>query len=124
MPDDTTSAPANKGEAPSDKPNDSDSLSNLKTQLAKHRAYHERVKAINAALRKARINTYDDDAEARGREVLMAVLGDELLVTMYLPQLMRFSRGERTVQFPSSVLVKNGQTINAIERRMAELSRN
>jgi hypothetical protein len=98
-------------------------LSDLQTQLSKHETYHARVKAINSALRSAGIKTSDPDAEQRVREVLLTVLGEEQLVAMYERQLWKFSRGQRSPKFPTEVLVKNGRAINAIRKRLEEVSR-
>jgi hypothetical protein len=123
MPTICTPAPDIKGAAD----NESSPLSSLQTQLSKHQTFHGRVKAINAALRKARIDPAAADAEARCREVLTEVLIEERLVEMYLRQLWQVGRGGRYVAFPASVLVKNGQTIRALrdglERGENETSR-
>lgn len=111
MPHDTTLAPNDKGA--SDKVT-TPPLSTLQSQLAKHQLFHERVKAVNTALRRARISPSAEDAHARSREVLTAVLEDERLVEMYLRQLWQVGRAGRYVVFPTSVLVKNGQTIRAL----------
>jgi hypothetical protein len=78
------------------------------------------VKAINTALRKARIDPADPDAAERSREVLRGVLQDERLVEMYLRQLWQVGRGGRYLKFPASVLVKNGQTIRSIQESLTE----
>jgi hypothetical protein len=78
------------------------------------------VKAINSALRKARIAPSDPDASARSREVLTSVLKDERLVEMYLRQLWQVGRGGGYLKFPSSVLVRNGQTIRSIQETLTE----
>ena len=111
MPHDTTPAPRDKGASYNDS---SPPHSELQTQLSKHQTFHERVKAVNSALRKARINPASGDAYARSREVLTAVLEDERLVEMYLRQLWQVGRGGRYVAFPASVLVRNGQTIRSL----------
>jgi hypothetical protein len=94
--------------------------SELQTQLAKHQTFHERVKAINSTLRKARIAPAVPDAYERSREVLTSVLGDERLVEMYLRQLWQVGRGGRHLKFPASVLIKNGQTIRSIQETLTE----
>jgi hypothetical protein len=78
------------------------------------------VKAINSALRKARIDPAAEDASERSREVLTAVLENERLVEMYLRQLWQVGRAGRYLKFPSSVLARNGQTIRQIEASIRE----
>ena len=117
MPHDTTTAPNDKGASYNESPG---KLSTLQSQLAKHQLFHERVKAVNTALRKARINPADPEAYARSREVLTSVLKEERLVEMYLRQLWQVGRAGRYVAFPSSVLVKNGQTIRSIQESLTE----
>jgi hypothetical protein len=115
MPNDTTPAPNDKGASY----NDSNSpLSTLQSQLAKHQLFHERVKAVNTALRKARIDPASGDAYARSREVLTSVLADERLVEMYLRQLWQVGRVESYLKFPSAVLVRNGQTIRTLRESL------
>lgn len=120
MPNDTTPAPDIKGAAD----NESTSpLSSLQTQLSKHQTFHGRVKAINAALRKARIDPTAPDAYERCREVLTGVLTEGRLVEMYLRQLWQTGRGGRYVAFPASVLVRNGQTILSLKAGIEEAGR-
>jgi hypothetical protein len=128
MPHHTTPTPNDKGASYNDS---TPPLSTLQTQLAKHQTFHERVKAINSALRKARIEPAAEDAYARSREVLLSVLENERLVEMYLRQLWQvvprrgisadgIPRRGHYVAFPSSVLVKNGQTIRSIQESLTE----
>lgn len=115
MPTICTPAPDDKGASYNE---GTPPLSPLQTQLSKHQTFHERVKAVNAALRRAKIQPNAPDAPERSREVLSGVLGDERLVEMYLRQLWQVSRGESYLKFPSSVLVRNGQTIRALRESL------
>lgn len=114
MPNDTTPAPNDKGA--------SDKIpsphSELRTQLSKHETFHERVKAVNAALRRAKINPSAEGASERSREVLSGVLGDDRLVEMYLRQLWSVGRSGTYLKFPSAVLVRNGQTIRSLRESL------
>lgn len=117
MPTICTPAPDDKGASYNESP---PTLSSLQTQLSKHETFHERVKAVNAALRRAKIRPADPDALERSREVLSGVLKDERLVEMYLRQLLSVGRGGRYLKFPSSVLVRNSQTIRALRESLDE----
>jgi hypothetical protein len=117
MPNHTTTAPPDKGA--SDNVSGL-SLSELQTQLSKHETYHARVRAINAALRSARIDSSASDSRERVRGVLRSVLGDERLVEMYERQLRRFSRGRRSPKFPTSVLTKNNMKIRQLCESIAD----
>jgi hypothetical protein len=118
----TISTPASDDKGASDKVL-SPPFSELQTQLAKHQLFHERVKAVNSALRKARIAPASGDAYAQSREVLTAVLEDARLVEMYLRQLWQVGRGGAVVKFPASVLVRNGQTIRSLRASLEEAGR-
>ena len=115
MPTICTPAPDIKGAADN---GGAPTLSSLQTQLSRHLTFHRRVKAINAALRKAKIDPADPEAYERSREVLTSVLGDERLVEMYLRQLWQVGHGGRYVAFTASVLIRNGQAIRALRERM------
>lgn len=115
MPTICTPAPDIKGAADNE---GTPTLSSLQTQLSKHQTFHERVKSVNAALRRAKVQPDAPDASERSREVLRGVLRDERLVEMYLRQLLSVGRGGRYLKFPSSVLIRNGQAIRSIRERI------
>lgn len=119
MPNLNTSASEDKGASD----NQVSALSTLQDKLSKHQTFHERVKAINVALRKAKINPADADAAERTKVVLREVLGDEQLVEMYLRQLWPLCRRQSLVKFPPSVLVKNGNAIKSLRASIEGVSR-
>ncbi len=94
----------------------------LNRALVRLEAYQARARAINAALRRAKINPEDEGATRRSREVIAAVLEDDEPVSRYHRQLWQFWRRFRAFKFPPHILNSNRAEIRRVRERLEALA--